>query len=180
MDKAWPHAPTHLLIEAGVYMLTAATYEKEHFFRGGARLSMLEERFLGTSERFGWTPMAWAFFSNHYHVVMLSPEDPATLSEVLRRVHGSTSLDVNRLDGVRGRKVWFQFRDRRLTFEKSYHARLKYVITNPVKHGLVREPAQYRWCSAAWFARNAPPSFCRTILDLPCDQVVEPDEFDPE
>jgi hypothetical protein len=39
--------------------------------------------------------------------------------------------------------VWYNFRDTRLTYEKSYLARLNYVYQNAVKHGLVPVANQY-------------------------------------
>jgi hypothetical protein len=45
---------------------------------------------------------------------------------------------INRLDNTPNRKVWHNFWDTKLTYEKSYLARLNYVHQNPVRHGLVR------------------------------------------
>lgn len=78
------------------------------------------------------------------------------------------------------RKVWFQYWETRLTFEKSYLARLKYVHNNPVKHGLVRVATEYPWCSAAWFERTADRSFYRTITGLGIDKINVRDDYSPE
>ena len=51
--------------------------------------------------------------------------------------------------------MWHNFWDTKLTFEKSYLARLNYVHQNAVKHVLVPAANQYRWCSAAWFEQTA-------------------------
>ena len=59
--------------------------------------------------------------------------------------------------------MWHNFRDSRLTYEKSYLARLAYTHRNPVKHGLVPVANQYPWCSAAWFEREATPAQRKTI-----------------
>lgn len=180
MRKPWPHAPTHLLLEQGVYMVTSGTYLKAHHFREPQRRDLLQTACFNLLEEFGWTLLAWSFFSNHYHLVLLSPSDPSSMTEMLRRLHGTTSREVNRLDSVRGRKVWHEFWDRNISFERSYLARLNYVMQNPVKHGLVREAAAYPWCSEAWFSRTAPRSFVNTVAGVPWSRVREPDTFDPE
>ena len=84
---------------------------------------------------FGWQLEAWAVFSNHYHIVAHSPvaeDGAASLSQVLGLLHEKTAKHVNRLDGAAGRKVWQNFRETRLTYEKSYLARLNYTHQNAV------------------------------------------------
>jgi putative transposase len=121
-------------------------------------------------------------FSNHYHFVAHSPQLENTaehLSDMLSLFHEKTAKWINKLDGSRGRQVWHNFWDTRLTFEKSYLARLNYVHQNPVKHGLVPKAALYPWCSAAWFERTARPAQVKTIYDFKLDKVKVYDEYEP-
>src|SRR6185295_4035105 len=115
---------------------------------------------------FDWRLEAWAVFSNHYHFIGHSPAaepDASSLSQMLGILHTRTSGWINRLDNTPARKVWFNFRETRLTYQRSYLARLSYVRQNPVKHGLVLVANQYPWCSAAWFERTASPATVKTI-----------------
>ena len=75
--------------------------------------------------------------------------------------------------------MWFNFRETRLTYAKSYFARLNYTHRNPVKHGLVPVANQYPWCSAAWFERTASPAQVKTIYRLKTDKLQVPDDFPP-
>jgi putative transposase len=84
---------------------------------------------------------------------------------------------VNKLDGAAGRAVWYRCWDTRLTYEKSYLARLAYVHTNPVKHGLVADAREYRWCSAAWFAEKSERAFYETVMSFKTDRVNVYDDF---
>ncbi len=154
--KDWPHAPIHRLDEHGTYFNTAGTLHKEHWFRGPERLDLLETALLRIMKEAGWRLEAWAVFSNHYHFVAHSEPGSQNLRAVLKRLHGETSRDVNLLDGTLGRTVWHNFWEVRLTFERSYLARLNYVHQNAVKHGLVPIANQYRWCSATARADSAP------------------------
>jgi putative transposase len=95
----------------------------------------------------------------------------------LHRLHGVSSHDLNELDGLQGRQVWFNFRDTKLTHQYSYLARLNYVHQNPVKHNLVPVANQYRWCSAAWFERVASPAQVKTIYAFKIDRVSVYDDF---
>jgi putative transposase len=85
---------------------------------------------------------------------------------------------VNERDSTAGRKVWFQYWDSHLSFEKSYFARLRYVHENAVHHGLVSVASNYPWCSAGWFERCAEASFRKTIMSLPCNTINVLDDFE--
>ena len=174
----WPHAPLHRLTEGGVYFLTASTYLRQHHFRGKARLAVLHRGLLTVARDFGWHFEAWAVFSNHYHFVAHSPQAGAeNLSVMLGRLHEKTAKWVNKLDAAPGRQVWFNFRETRLTFEKSYLARLNYTHQNAVKHKLVPVANQYPWCSAAWFERTATAAQVKTIYRFKTEQLKVPDDY---
>ncbi len=173
----WPHAPKHQLTETGAYMVTCGTYLKQHHFRDPQRLQVLHDRLLDLAVEFDWQLEAWAVFSNHYHLVGQSPEDPSTLRLFLTKLHTETATLVNQLDGTPGRQVWYNYRDSHLTYQRSYLARLQYVHTNAVHHGLVQMPTAYQWCSAAWFERTATPAFQHTLAALKIDRINVVDDF---
>ena len=178
----WPHAPSHQLSQSGTYFVTASTYEKQHYFRGSSRLAVLQRGLLRVAEDFGWHLEAWAIFSNHYHFIAHSPDgaaDSSSLAQMLAVLHTKTSGWVNRLDNAAGRKAWFNFWETKLTYPKSYLARLGYVHRNPVKHGLVPVANQYPWCSAAWFERTASVAMVKSIYGFNVDRVQVQDEFEP-
>jgi putative transposase len=177
----WPHAPEHRLSVRGTYFVSASTYLHEHHFRGKERLAVLHRGLLNVAARFGWQLEAWAVFSNHYHFVGHSPADHDTatnLSQMLSLLHEKTAKWLNRLDGAPARKIWHNFRETRLTYEKSYLARLNYVHQNPVKHRLVSVANHYPWCSARWFERVATPAQVKTLYRFKTDQIKVPDEFE--
>jgi putative transposase len=74
-------------------------------------------------------------------------------------------------------KCGFNFWESRITFERSYLARLNCVHHNPARHGVVPLAENYRWCSASWFAENAPPAFVNTVNSFKIDRVNVPDDF---
>ena len=178
----WPHAPTHQLSNRGIYFITAGTYFKAHHFRGPHRLDVLQRGLLSVTRDFSWDLEAWAVFSNHYHFVAHSPgnsEDARSLSQMLGLLHARTAGWVNRLDAEPKRKVWHNFWDTKLTFEKSYLARLNYVHQNAVKHGLVPVANQYQWCSARWFEQIASSATVRSIYRFKIDRLNIADNFAP-
>ena len=97
---------------------------------------------------------------------------------MLGQLHERTARWINGLDGAKGREVWHNFWDTRLTYERSYLARLNYVHQNAVKHGLVAVANQYPWCSAAWFERTARPAQVKTIYGFKTDSLKVNDAYD--
>ena len=97
---------------------------------------------------------------------------------MLGTLHEKTAKWVDRLDGAPGRQVWHNFRDTRLTYEKSYFARLNYTHQNAVKHGLVHAAGLYPWCSAAWFEQTATSAQIKTIYGFKTDTINVCDEYE--
>ncbi|HEY8962708.1 MAG TPA: hypothetical protein VIM57_10940 [Luteolibacter sp.] len=174
---SWPHAPPHYLGPSGVYMVTAGTYRKEHYFREEPRLRLLHDLLLDQCAEAGWALEAWAVFSNHYHFIARSPsEDAGSLRPLLQKLHSVSAREINRLDATPGRRVWHNYRDSQITTEKAHLARLHYVHANAVHHGLVLKPDQYRWCSAGWFEKHETAARVKTIYSFPVDRLVATDE----
>jgi putative transposase len=177
MSIDWPHAPVHRLGSDGIYMVTAATLHKEHLFGDSSRTTLLQRYLLSLAKQYEWQLEAWAVFTNHYHFVARGSQESADLKRFLTHLHADTARQLNRIDDKIGRTVWFNFWDTKLTYERSYLARLNYVHQNPVKHGLVAKANQYRWCSAAWFERVAAPAMVKTIYSFKTDKVNIRDDF---
>ena len=178
MNNHWPHAPPHRFLEKGTYMITGSTYEKVHHFRDEQRLSYLTDRLLQTIEGSNWRIQAWSVFSNHYHFIAFSPDDPEKLKKMLQLLHYETASEINKMDGCPGRMVWYNSWDSHITFRQSYMARLNYVHNNPVKHKIVKDAEEYPYCSAHWFRSTADKSFYHSINRFDTSSVNVYDDFD--
>ena len=176
-SRVWPHAPIHKLSKQGTYIVTAGTLHKRHLFRGDERLDLLEGKLLELAEHYGWQLEAWAVFSNHYHFVAQAGSKAGKLKDMLSHLHTATAAEINATDQQPDRQVWHNFWDTELTIETSYLARLHYVHTNAVKHGLVKVANEYRWCSARWFESTATPAQVKTIYSFGVSRVRVFDDF---
>jgi putative transposase len=152
-------------------MVTASTYRRRPFLNTASRLTLVRDMLFEVARETGSLLQAWAVMSNHYHFIAQSPEQAETLPALIRNLHARSAKALNKADGTPGRRVWFQYWDTLLTYERSYYARLNYVHQNPVKHNLVRQAEAYPWCSAGWFARTATPAFCRRISGMATDRL---------
>jgi putative transposase len=173
----WPHAPLHRFDEAGIYFVTGATHQKAHLFRDSTALDALQAHLFENAKKNDCWLQAWALLSNHYHLVVAC-DAGEHVKKMIQRFHTESAIDINRRDGARGRHVWFQYRDTRLTFEASWLPRLRYTHENAVHHGLARVATQYPWCSASWFERTARPAFAATVARMKIDRVSVYDDFE--
>ena len=172
----WPHAPVHRFSEAGTYFVTGSTYMRTRVYEKPAELDLLQELVFEKAKIYECDVQSWSIFSNHYHLV-LSALVGDNIRSMLTRLHTDAAIEINRRQGTPGRKVWFQFRDTLLTYERSWLARLRYTNENPVHHGLVDLATRYRWCSARWFEDTAQPSLIDTLRKVKIDRVNVYDPF---
>ncbi|MFC4993910.1 transposase [Rubritalea tangerina] len=175
-NQFWPHAPPHYTRDSGIYMVTAGTMGKEHFFKSWKQLAYLQDVLLELAQKYEWQLQAWAVFPNHYHFIALSPDEPQ-LRRFIQHLHSVSARFVNQIDGSPGRRVWFNYWDSLITYETSHYARLKYVNENAVHHGLVRKASLYPWCSARWFERVADTSYYHTVNSFKTDTLRVRDDF---
>jgi len=143
-----PHAPAHLFRPGATYCVTARTLEGRPAMADPHRRQEVIDALHFAASRRAWTPLAWVVLTNHYHCLLQAPETEAlTLRRLVLAVHRFTSSEWNDRDKCRGRQVWYQYWDTCVTHESSFWARLNYIHYNPVKHGLVDDPADYPYSS---------------------------------
>ena len=161
-------------------MITSGTYHKVQVFNTAQKLDLLEGHLLDLCLKYGLVPQAWAVFSNHYHLLLVTSEESKSIQEYVRHLHSLTAREVNSIDSATGRKVWFQYWDSLLPDQKTYFARMNYILQNPVRHGLVRRATNYPWCSATWFESRARPALIKTVHSFPTDKQSVIDSYQPK
>jgi putative transposase len=155
-------------------MVTAATYQHQPFYKSAEALDVLMSILTQNLQEAEWTIRAWAVFPNHYHFLANSPESEGggrSLSRLVSRVHMQAAKAINEQQKMPGRKIWHNYWESLITFERSYLARLRYVHRNPEHHGYLKPAELYRWCSASWFAQSAPRAFVRSVDAFKTDRV---------
>lgn len=96
-------------------------------------------------ERFNWECHAYCLMSNHYHLLIETPD--ANLSQGMRQLNGVYTQRFNRVHGRVGHV--FQGRYKGILVEKdSYLLELaRYIVLNPVRAGMVRSAKDWPWSS---------------------------------
>ncbi len=175
--KVYPHNPPHLFMAGAIYMVTGATLYKSPILQTDQHKLLFCKVLFERAQICGWELQAWAVLNNHYHFISQSPEEPQTLVRLIRELHSITAIGFNRLDGVAGRRVWYNYWDSCISYETSYLARLNYVHQNPVKHGVVQKAENYPFCSYRWFLEQGDSGFQDKVFNQPIDQIKVVDDF---
>ncbi len=102
--------------------------------------------FLGEAvRRFGWILTAWVLMTNHFHLVVQTPEP--NLSKGMHWLNGRYAAWFNRRHKRSGHLFGGRFKSH-LVEKESYLANvMRYVVLNPVRAGIVNRPEEYRWSS---------------------------------
>jgi putative transposase len=96
-------------------------------------------------DRFNWRVHAWCLMTNHYHVLVETPD--GNLSSGMRHLNGVWSQRFNRRHGRVGHV--FQGRFKAILVQRqNYLLELaRYVVLNPVRAGMVGSAGDYAWSS---------------------------------
>ena len=144
------HSPPHFDFEGPTrYLITAACYDHKPIpGTSRSRMSECEIGLLAACEKFAESVYAWCLLTNHYHV-LLKTDQIKLLRNELGLFHGRSSHKWNAEDGTRGRQVWHNCFERRISSERHYFASLNYVLNNAVHHKYVERWQEWPWSNAA-------------------------------
>ena len=145
------HQPPHPFRETGCYLITAANFEHANIMAMPDRRTVFQEILLKGFQEINAEIIGWVILTNHYHI-LANIESLDLVSSLLKQIHGSTSHEWNKQDGLTGkRKVWYRFADRKMRNERHLNQTLNYIHYNPVKHGLVKDVYDWPWSSLFWY-----------------------------
>ncbi len=97
----------------------------------------------------GHTIARWVIMPNHLHL-LIAVHHGTALSSVIRSFKGFTAKTANEILGRSG-TFWFpEFFDRYLRDAEHYSTVVRYIDQNPVRAGLVKDQADWRFSSAGW------------------------------
>lgn len=96
-------------------------------------------------EQLGWKVHAYCLMTNHYHLLVETPN--ADLSVGMQLLNGQYAQAFNRRHGYEGHL--FERRFFSEVVESDWHLLevVRYIVLNPVRAGLCRHPAEWRWSS---------------------------------
>ena len=137
--------PLRIEFAGALYHVTCRGNERaDIFFTDDDRRAFLAT--LGkVCERFNWLCHAYCLMSNHYHLLVETPE--GNLSKGMRQLNGVYTQHVNRKHGRVGHLFQGRFKGILVEREAYLLELARYIVLNPVRAGLVKEPEEWPWSS---------------------------------
>ena len=137
--------PLRIQAHGATYHVTAnATFGRRLFIENDDR-RWFEYRLDDVIRRYEWSCKAHCLLGTHYHLLVTTPEP--NLAAGMKRLNGMHAQAVN----DRHQQFGSLFRQRYQTqlVETDGHllAVLRYIALNPVRAGLCKQPAAWRWSS---------------------------------
>ena len=177
--KVYTHNPSHLFKSNAKYFITGATYLKKAFLVAESAKGKLLDSVKKGCEKYFWVLEDWVILDNHYHLMLNAPNSVSTLSKMFNEVHKFTAiwLKENFLELKKEKRIFYNYWDSCITYEKSYFARLNYIYFNPLKHGYVKEANNYMWGSYRFRLKEEFDYLNKLKEKYPWNRVIVKDDF---
>jgi putative transposase len=136
-----------------LYHVTARGNNRSVIFKDDSDKLILLDKLKSCKDIFNLSCHAYCIMDNHYHILIETPD--ANLSESIHRLNSLYAQYFNKRYDHAGHV--FQGRFHAILVEReSYLLELcRYIVLNPVRAGIVRHPADYRWSSFNTIMGNA-------------------------
>jgi putative transposase len=124
---------------------------------------------------------AYCLMTNHVHLVIDPGESEKNLAQLIKRVAGRQTRFVNKLEKRSGSLWEGRYKSSIISSNEYLMACCRYVELNPVRAGMVIEPADYRWSSYGGKTGAAPLDWLdydQCFLELDADAVIRSRKYE--
>jgi len=123
------------------YFLTICTRHRQALFMEATDVDAVVARLQSTADRRRFAVVVYCVMPDHLHMLLEALSDDADLREFVRIFKQCTSFDWKRRVGD---ALWQRsYFDRVLRADEDILSVARYILANPVRAGLVREPMDY-------------------------------------
>lgn len=150
--------PLRIEYPGAFYHVMSRGNERKDIYRSGRDRDRFLSYLGSASLRYRARVHAYCLMSNHYHLLVETPE--ANLSQIMRHINGAYTTYFNVKWGRAGHLL--QGRYKAILVERDEYALelSRYIHRNPVRAGIVERPEDYRWSSCrAYAGQSAPPEW---------------------
>ena len=177
--KTYKHNPPHLFSPSSKYFITGAIYQKRMLLQSDeAKQRLIQSLQQGFNSK-GWKLEDWVAMHNHYHLMAESPENVGSLPGIMRDIHKFSAMWMRKnVPAAAGlEKIWWNYWDTCITYERSYFTRLNYLWYNPQKHGMIENAEAWEFGSL-YHRIQEEDQYIKTLREgYPFDSVKVRDDF---
>lgn len=153
-----------VFIPGGTYFFTLVTYQRKPIFSSIESIDLLRNAFRYTMQHHPFTIVACVILPDHLHFIWSMPNDCSDFSLRWRLIksyfshhwYEQTNFSDNPSRTLKGEKeIWQRrFWEHLIQDENDLEQHIEYIHNNPVKHGYVNSPDEWRFSSFKKFDQN--------------------------
>ncbi|MBK5273494.1 MAG: transposase [Desulfuromonadales bacterium] len=159
--------PLRIEYPGAFYHVTSRGNEQKDVFKSQRDREKFLEYLASATERYGAVIHAYCLMSNHFHLLMETPE--GNLSQIMRHINGAYTIYFNIKRKRAGHLFQGRFKAILVEADEYLTELSRYIHLNPVRIGIVEKPEEYQWSSyRSYTGHNNPPEWLRTGFILGC------------
>ena len=139
--------PLRIDFPGAVYHVTSRGNRRTAIFEDDTDASLFLKVLGEALQRFNAKVLAYCLMTNHYHLVIVTPQ--GGLSLLMRQINGVYSQTYNRRHGVTGHLLQGRFKAILVDHDAYLMELCRYVELNPVRAGMVAAAGDWNWSSYA-------------------------------
>jgi putative transposase len=137
--------PRRIFVPDGIYHVASRGSDRRPIFRHDADRELFLDQLEKTLERYRLPCLAYCLMGNHYHLVVLTPDQ--RLSKAMQELNGGYSRRFNSTHGRSAHLFRNRFMAQLIDSDSYLLTACRYVAHNPVRAGLCGMPSGWKWSS---------------------------------
>ena len=138
--------PKHRTKRGETYFVTTDTWERRKIFLKGTAAEIVEVKLFEYRDKGHYCVHHYVVMPEHFHA-LLTPGETTSLEKAIGLIKGGSSFGIGKALRMRF-PVWHEgFTEHGIRDAEDYETHVRYIQSNPVKAGLVKEPKDYPYCS---------------------------------
>ncbi len=133
-----PHTPHHI-VQRG--------HNRQAVFTSDDDYNYYRENLIVFKQEFGCKIYAYCLMTNHVHLIVDPGSNPESLALLMKRVAGRQTRYINKLENRSGSLWEGRYKSSIISSKEYLPACCRYIELNPLRAGMVIDPAQYQWSS---------------------------------
>ncbi|MBN1366965.1 MAG: transposase [Dehalococcoidales bacterium] len=153
-----------VFVNGGTYFFTVVTYRRFPVFYDKSAINLLNECLESTSASHSFKIDAMVILPDHLHIIWTLPADDSDYSIRWKKIKAkfsrnysgsrakvfSDSMAVKNEKGIWQRRFW----EHTIRDQQDFNNHCDYIHYNPVKHGLVSSPVEWKYSSFKDFVKE--------------------------
>ncbi len=166
-----------ILIQGGCYFFTVVTLDRTPIFINEDRVEILRQAFRKVMATRPFQIDAMVVLPEHLHCLWRLPEGDADYSSRWREIKKAVSRQICTATNQRNERMIWQrrFWEHTIRDEEDWRKHVDYIHYNPVKHGLISHPSEWKWSSFSravtqgWYEATWGANEPTTIVGMDCE-----------